>query len=99
MAVALVVCVALICGAVLSDRHWPVKRPPSVLEQRTREQVIVTLTTGEAFSGLLWEVDDKAWVLRDAVALGSASARRAVGVGVDGEVILLAGMVAFAQRT
>lgn len=95
MAVALVVSVVLVCVGVLVDRHWPARPSTSLLNLRLREKVIVTLKSGEAFSGLLWEADDKVWVLRDAVAIGVASKP---SVGVDGEVILLADTVAFAQR-
>ncbi len=59
--------------------------------------MIVTLHSGEAFSGVLWQADARAWVLKDAVALGAGE--RNTDVVVDGEVIVPADNVAFAQRT
>lgn len=68
----------------------------SLVDERVREQLVVTLKSGEAFSGLLWEADDKVWVLRNAVAVGAAEDRSSLDV--DGEVVLPAANIAFAQR-
>lgn len=94
IAVVLVGCVALIVAGVLVDRHWP--SPTPVIESRMRERVIVTLKSGAAFAGVLWEADDRAWVLRNAVAVGAAGDES--HLDVDGEVVVLAADIAFAQR-
>lgn len=100
--IALVVCVALVCVTVIVLQRGYV--PPieiaaplvDVVEERMRERVLVTLVTGEAFAGVLWEADARAWVLRDAVAVGAAN--DSTNVSVDGEVVLPAANIAFAQR-
>lgn len=68
----------------------------SVLGSRLRMKVIVTLHSGEAFSGVLWEADERVWVLRNAEAVGIGE--RGSNVAVDGELVVLAENVAYAQR-
>lgn len=68
----------------------------SVLEQRLRSRVIVTLHSGEAFEGVLFEADERVWVLREASAIGVGE--KNANVAVDGEVVILAENVAYAQR-
>lgn len=58
------------------------------------ERFLVTLTTGEAFDGLLWEADSQLLIFRDAAAVGTAGGR----LPVDGELILDRNRVAFMQR-
>lgn len=65
------------------------------LQSRLRQRVIVTLKTGQAFDGVLVEADQVAWVLRNAQALAYADRGP---IAVDGEVIVLAADIAFAQR-
>lgn len=84
------------------DRSGPVGRRASgdsvsrVLKQRLRHRVIVTLRSGEAFDGVLWEADGTAWVLRNAAAL--AAGQRGTNVALDGEVVLLVSEISYAQR-
>ena len=67
-----------------------------VVRQRLREKVIVTTKDGAAFSGVLFDADSKALVLRQSEALGAADDKS--DVPVDGEVIVLLPDVAFIQR-
>lgn len=67
-----------------------------VLSSRLRERVIVTCKDGGAFAGVLFSLDDKALVLRDAEAL-EAGDRRA-NLPLDGELIVLLADVAYIQR-
>lgn len=69
-------------------------RPDKQLRARIRERFVVTLTSGDAFDGLLWEVDAKVIVLRDAAAVSDNGAR----LPVDGEVIAERARIAFMQR-
>lgn len=68
----------------------------SVLRQRLRERLLVTMKSGETFDGVLWQEDRRAWVLRNAQALNTG--RGGTTVPLDGEVILLVADIAFAQR-
>lgn len=98
IAVALVLVTLIVVVGVLADRHWPrAPEPVSPIEQRMREHMIVTLKSGDSFGGILWAADAKVWVLREAIAIGASSSQP--NVGVDGEVVLPADNVAFAQRT
>ncbi len=94
MIVALAVLV--LAAAVVAHRFWPAPSKVSLIDERMRDQVVVTLKSGEAFSGVLFDVDDKVWVLRNAVAVGAAEDRS--NLDVDGEVVLLAANIAFTQR-
>lgn len=66
-----------------------------VLRRRRLKRVIVTLKSGRAFDGVLWEHDAEAWVLRNAEAIGANPTDR---VSVDGEVVLMVGEIDFTQR-
>lgn len=66
-----------------------------MLKARLRRRVIVTSKSGEAFAGVLFEADGRAWVLREASALGVARDRG--NVGVDGELLLLVADIAYVQ--
>ncbi len=71
----------------------------SLISRRLRSRVIVTLKSGAAFDGLLFEQDRTCWVLRNAAVLRTA----ADGVSnpptvVDGELIVLLADIDFAQR-
>lgn len=66
-----------------------------VLDARLRRRVIVTLKSGSAFGGVLFDVDDRALVLRDAAAIGAGDHRS--NLVVDGEVLVLVGEIAYVQ--
>lgn len=72
------------------------KRRSRLLTERLAEKVIVTLKSGDAFSGVLWDADDKCWVLRNAQALGAG--KDGVPLPLDGEVIVLSSEILHAQR-
>lgn len=67
-----------------------------ILRSRLRERVVVTLKTGDAFAGILYSSDDKALVLREAMAIGAAGRRE--DLPLDGELIVLVPDVAYIQR-
>ena len=67
-----------------------------VLKSRLRSQVFVTTHGGDTFSGVLWEADDKALVLRNAEAVKAGP--DSSNLPLDGEVVLLMFDVAFIQR-
>lgn len=66
-----------------------------LLRQRLRRKVIVTLKSGDAFSGVLFEVDPESIVLRDVEAPGAGT--RGATVPVDGELLILRCDVAYMQ--
>ena len=65
-----------------------------LLKSRLREVFVITLDDGSAWKGLLYAVDDRSLILRDAEALTSEQA----GVLVDGELVLPRDRVAYMQR-
>ena len=67
-----------------------------VITSRLRERVVVTLKTGEAFSGVLFSHDSKALVLRSAQAIGAGE--NSTDLPLDGEIIALLPDVAYIQR-
>ena len=67
-----------------------------MLAARFREQVLVTLKTGETFAGMLHEADGKALALRYAKAVGAGE--NATDLPLDGELLVLLADVAFIQR-
>jgi hypothetical protein len=66
-----------------------------ILGDRVRSQVLLTLKTGDAFEGVLWDADRDAVVLRNAeqVDVVRSTSPRVV----DGELVVLAADVAFMQ--
>lgn len=66
-----------------------------LLRQRLRHRVIVNLKDSSAFSGVLYEADSEAVVLRDAAQLDAGPKREPVGV--DGELLILRPDIAFIQ--
>ena len=72
------------------------KRRSRLLTERLAERVIVTLKSGDAFEGVLWDADDRCWVLRNARALGAG--KDGAPLPLDGEVIVLSGEILHAQR-
>lgn len=66
-----------------------------ILRDRVCRTVIVTLKTGHAFQGVLYQGDGDALVLRNTEALGVGE--RGANVTVDGELLVLRPDVAFIQ--
>lgn len=66
-----------------------------VLRSRLRRRVLVTLKTGDAFDGVLFDADGQALVLRNASQVGVVN--RGTPVPVDGEVLVLLEDVAYLQ--
>lgn len=65
-----------------------------VLASRMRERVVVTTKQGATFAGVLWQVDTRALVLREAqVVTGSGEHSL-----VDGELLVLVSDVAYLQK-
>lgn len=67
-----------------------------VISSRLRERVVVTLKTGDSFSGVLFSHDSKALVIREAEALGAGERR--TNLALDGEIIVLLVDVAYIQK-
>lgn len=67
-----------------------------ILTSRFREQVVVTLKTGDGFAGILYSADDKAIVLRQAAAVGAGENK--TDLPLDGELLLFVADVAWIQR-
>ena len=67
-----------------------------VLRSRIRDRVIVTTQDGAAFAGILFEIDDKALVLREAEAIGAGENK--ANLPLDGEILVLLFDVAYIQR-
>lgn len=88
------VVVLLIVGALVGYRRLPSE--DQSLEDRLRRQAVVTLKTGGSFTGVLYEYDAKALVLRNAQAIGDPPAPH---VAVDGELLVLWAEVAYMQLT
>ena len=64
-----------------------------VLRSRLRRRVLVTLKTGDAFDGVLFDADAQSLVLRNASQVGVVN--RGAPVPVDGEVLVLLEDVAY----
>lgn len=64
-----------------------------LLRQRLRRNTIVTLKDGQAFSGVLFDVDAESIILRNSTSVGDQGER----VVVDGELLLLRPDVSFIQ--
>jgi hypothetical protein len=71
-----------------------VRRTSRLLKLRVHERLLVTLVSGEAFDGLLWEHDGELLVFRDAAAVSATGGR----LPVDGELILERSRVSYLQR-
>lgn len=92
--IVLVVALWILSTSCLTALLWR-RSTHGLLVQRCRSRVVVTLKTGEAFSGVLVETDHQALALRDAQALGVGEDRS--HVTVDGEVVVLRPDVLFIQ--
>lgn len=68
-----------------------------ILTERLAQRVIVTLKNGDAFEGVLWDADDRCWVLRSAEALGAAKDGKPLPL--DGEVLVLSVDILHVQRS
>lgn len=69
------------------------RRPGDVLlREHLLERYVVTIASGETFSGLLAQVDDRTVVLRDVKVLSANDSP------VDGELILRRESIAYLQR-
>lgn len=71
-------------------------RSSRLLKERLHYRLVVTLKNGQSFEGVLWAVDAYAWILRDASALGVGE--KGTNLPVDGEVLVLAAEIAYAQK-
>lgn len=69
----------------------------AVLNRRIRSTVILTLKSGAAFQGVLFEADRTAYVLRNASLLEPTTNPDASVTPVDGELVVLAADVAYMQ--
>lgn len=67
-----------------------------LLRRRAKQVVVVTLKSGLAFRGVLFDVDDRSFVLRNAQALEQGP--NGVHVPVDGEVFMARSDVEFWQK-
>lgn len=86
---ALAVAVAAIAGTLYATGRR------GLLASRVRRRVIVTLKTGDAFSGLLYAADRDVIVLREAQALSYGP--RSEHLPVEGEALILRSDVAYIQ--
>lgn len=92
--ILLAVALAVVTATALTlGRYWCTNR---IMRLRHRRTVIVTLKSGHAFRGVLFDSDLTALVLRNAEALPGPPAPAAVPV--DGEVVILSSEVEFIQR-
>lgn len=66
-----------------------------ILNTRLRHKVIITLKDGSSFSGVLFDADRDAFVLRNAEAHDPNP--RSAAVPVDGEVLVLRADVSYMQ--
>ncbi len=74
-------------------------RTDRLLRARLRETFIITTTTGETWRGVLYAVDARSLVLRDAELVTEAPAGGASSrTPVDGELIVPRATVAYLQR-
>lgn len=67
------------------------------LHARAKRAVVVTLVTGETFTGVLYASDRDCLILRNAEAIGFGNDPR--NVPVEGEAVLLRSNVAYLQAT
>lgn len=73
---------------------WPSR--DRLIRQRLRDQVVVTLKSGSAFRGVLFEADARSFVLRNVEMLGRPG--DGVHIPVDGELMVARSEVEFVQR-
>ena len=80
---------------LLATALWLVSTRDRLVRGRLRDELIVTMKSGEAFRGVLTEADSRSFVMRNAKALTDATARP---VPVDGELILDRAQIDYFQR-
>jgi hypothetical protein len=68
---------------------------PSALSRLQREQIVVTMKTGETFSGVLWEETEREIILR---AAAGVSMDRGNDIGIDGELLIFVTDIAYVQK-
>lgn len=68
----------------------------SLVKRLLRQRLVVTLKTGEAFDGVLYEADRQAWVLCNVTLLHGAP--KGDHLPVDGEVLILTSDIAYTQK-
>lgn len=94
MTILLATLLVAVCSGSSAFYAWR-STATGLLNERRRRRVLVTLKTGEAFSGVLFAVDRDAIVLREAVAV--AYGARSENVAVDGEALILRSDIAYLQ--
>jgi small nuclear ribonucleoprotein (snRNP)-like protein len=94
-AAAVVALGPLVAVAVLARRPGPEVPEVSLLADRGRRQVLVTLKSGAAFRGVLYATDREALVLREAQALAYGAQKATVPV--EGELVALRADVDYLQ--
>jgi hypothetical protein len=70
--------------------------PDRLLKHRLREVFVVTMEGGAAFKGLLYSLDQRSVILREAEAMAAGTDGR--HVPVDGELILPRERISYMQR-
>ncbi len=80
---------AVFLVTVVVGQRW------SLVHRRLKKRAVVTLLSGQAFSGVLYGFDREALVLRQAEALGVGE--NGSNLIVDGEVVLLRSGVDYLQ--
>ena len=93
MTVGLVVLAAALLLALPATAWWLSR---GQLRSRLRTRLVVTLKSGAAFDGLLYGADRSVWVLRNVQAIGAGD--NGSTVPVDGEVLILAADIDYAQK-
>jgi hypothetical protein len=68
---------------------------PTGLSMLVREQIVVTMKTGETFSGVLWEETGRELILRGAAGV---SMDRGNDIGIDGELLVFVTDIAYVQK-
>lgn len=94
MIVSLIIVSAVVL-IVVGIFGWSWFRSQRCIRGRYRSTVIVTLKSGTAFRGVLFDADSGSLVLRNAEMLGQGVK---APVPVDGEVLMQLGEVEFLQR-
>lgn len=72
---------------------WPSR--DKLMRARMRKTVVATLKTGATFRGVLFEMDGRTVILRNAEAIGADPGKH---IPVDGELLLSRADVEFLQR-
>lgn len=106
MSVAIVICATVLALAGLvfagwlrwlaTTAHERFDPSPVTVDRLVREQVVVTLKTGESFGGVLFEHTDRDLVLRKAHGVGMAE--KGENLPVDGELLLYLDDIAYVQK-